>query len=97
MMSGRIEYEIAFLALVCTLSIFLFPAVQGPYSAVHGPVTTLLSMRLGARLRLGILAAAFSVLSTSLRLALVLVRGRDLPDSDLVSASLVTLTNILRC
>jgi hypothetical protein len=97
MISGRIEYEMAFLALVCTLSIFLFPAVQGPYSAVHGPVTTLQSIRLAARLRLSILAAALSILSTSLKLGLVLLGGRDLPDSGLASASLIPLTTILRC
>jgi len=97
MISGRIAYEMAFLALLCTLSIFLFPAVQGPYSAVHGPVTTLQSIRLAARLRLSILAAALSILSTSLKLALVAVRRRDFPDSGPASASLISLSTILRC
>jgi len=97
MISGRIAYELAFLVLLCTLSVFLFPAVQGPYSAVHGPVTTLQSIRLAARLRLAILAAALSVLSSSLKLALILLRGRGLPDSDSASASLFGITTILRC
>jgi len=39
------EYELSVLAILCVLSIFLFPAVQGPYSAVHGPVTALQSVR----------------------------------------------------
>jgi hypothetical protein len=97
MISGRIEYEMAFLALLCTLSIFLFPAVQGPYSAVHGPVTTLQSIRVAARLRLSILAAALSTLSPSLKFALVLLRASDLSDPQFSSASLIPLTTILRC
>jgi hypothetical protein len=95
MISGRIEYEMAFLALLCTLSIFLFPAVQGPYSAVHGPVTTLQSIRLAARLRLSILAAALSVLSPSVKFALVL-RACDLSDPQFSSSS-IPLATILRC
>jgi hypothetical protein len=97
MISGRIEYELAFLALLCTLSIFLFPAVQGPYAAVHGPVTTLQSIRVAARLRLSILAAALSVISGSLKFALVFLRGRHVCHSRIPSASLVSSTTILRC
>jgi hypothetical protein len=97
MISGRVEYEMAFLALLCTLSIFLFPAVQGPYSAVHGPVTTLQSIRLAARLRMSILGAALSILSPSLKFALVLLRACNLHHPDFSSASLIPLTTILRC
>lgn len=39
------EYELAIVVIFCILGIFLFPAVQGPYSAVHGPVTALQSVR----------------------------------------------------
>lgn len=39
------EYELAIVAIFCIMGIFLFPAVQGPYSAVHGPVTALQSVR----------------------------------------------------
>jgi hypothetical protein len=97
MISGRVEYEMAFLALLCTLSIFLFPAVQGPYAAVHGPVTTLQSIRIAARLRLSILAAALRVISRSLKFAPVQLRVRNASDSQLPSNSLVTFTTILRC
>lgn len=31
----------AILAVVCTLAIFLFPAVRGPYAATHGPASSL--------------------------------------------------------
>lgn len=99
MISGRLEFEMAFLALLCTLSIFLFPAVQGPYSAVHGPVTTLQSIRVVARLRLSILAAALTVLSRSLQFALVSLHGEcPFADSEFSAASLgIKLNTTLRC
>jgi hypothetical protein len=97
MISGRLEFEVAFLALLCTLSIFLFPAVQGPYSAVHGPVSTLQSIRAAARLRLAILAAALSVLSNSLRSARVLLRGRDGLVLHFPPSCPGSLNSILRC
>lgn len=31
----------AVLAILCTLAIFLFPAVRGPFPATHGPATSL--------------------------------------------------------
>jgi hypothetical protein len=33
--------HLAILAILCTLAIFLFPAVRGPFSATHGPATSL--------------------------------------------------------
>lgn len=38
-------YEIAIVAMVCVLSIFFAPLAHGPYSAVHGPMTALRSLR----------------------------------------------------
>lgn len=64
MISGRIGSELAVLSVFCVLSIFLFPCVQGPYSAVHGPVTALQAFRAAARLRIGILAAALKAFSS---------------------------------
>jgi hypothetical protein len=52
MISGRTEWALAVLAAFCVLVVFFFPALQGPYPAVHGPVTALLSLRAAARLRL---------------------------------------------
>ncbi len=41
-MSGsRAGSRFAILAVVCTLAIFLFPAVRGPYAATHGPASSL--------------------------------------------------------
>jgi hypothetical protein len=44
-MRHRLGYEIAVLAALCILAIFLFPAVSGPYPIVHGPATALRAMR----------------------------------------------------
>ena len=86
MVSGRFLSEFAFISLLCTLSIFLFPAVHGPYSAVHGPVTALQSMRLATRLRFAILAAALTSLSNYLaylltRVGRLCLRSLDCPFS----------------
>jgi len=51
MAPGRIAYALAVLAVLCVLTVFFFPGMEGPYSAVHGPVTALLSIRAAARLR----------------------------------------------
>jgi len=51
MTPGRIAAALAVLAVFCVLAIFFFPGMEGPYPAVHGPVTALLSLRAAARLR----------------------------------------------
>ena len=54
MQLNRIESALAVIAVVCVLSIFFFPAMRGPYSVVHGPVTALLAARAAAGLRMAI-------------------------------------------
>ncbi|MFZ3343455.1 MAG: hypothetical protein WA609_06070 [Terriglobales bacterium] len=58
MTSGRTGAELAVLAVVCILTIFLFPVGQGPYSAVHGPASALEAARASARLRITIAQSA---------------------------------------
>ena len=58
MTPGRIACALALFAALCILAIFFFPSIEGPYSAVHGPVTTLLSIRAAARSRVIIRAGA---------------------------------------
>jgi hypothetical protein len=48
----------AALVAVCVLSIFFFPAMQGPYSVVHGPASGLLATRAALRLRISIIHSA---------------------------------------
>ena len=55
---SRIGSVLALLAVFCVVAVFLCHAMQGPYSAVHGPVTALLSVRASAGLRLAIVHAA---------------------------------------
>jgi hypothetical protein len=45
MMHRHLGYELALVAIVCTLAVFLFPAVSGPYPIVHGPATALRALR----------------------------------------------------
>jgi hypothetical protein len=66
MTSGRTECAIAVLAVLCVLGIFFFPALQGPYSVVHGPVTALLSIRAAAGLRMAIVRAGLNPVSSFL-------------------------------
>jgi len=58
MIHGRIGCELVMLTVICILTIFLFPAMQGPYSAVNGPVTALQASRAAFRLRRLILQCA---------------------------------------
>jgi hypothetical protein len=61
-MTGRIGDRLAILAVLSILAIFLFPAVQGPYSAVHGPATAMLAAQAALRLRIAMVRAAMSLL-----------------------------------
>ena len=69
MTSGRIEGLLAGIAVLSVLTIFLFPAVQGPYSVVHGPVTALLSVRAAAGLRTAIVRAGLNAVRSCLSFA----------------------------
>ena len=58
----RMGSALAVLAVFCVLAIFFFPAAQGPYPVVHGPVTALLSIRAAATLRWKIVRSGLSAL-----------------------------------
>jgi hypothetical protein len=51
--------------VVCVLAVFLFPSAQGPYSAVHGPVTVMHAARAAAGVRMAVERAALTVFRTS--------------------------------
>jgi len=67
--SARIACALAIVAVLCVLAVFFFPGIEGPYSAVNGPVTALLSVRAASVLRLGIVQAALTILYTLLAFA----------------------------
>ncbi len=51
---------LAVVAVICVLAVFFFPAMEGPYSVVHGPVTALLSARAAAGVRMAIVRAGLN-------------------------------------
>lgn len=57
---GRITTVIALIALVSVMAVFFFPAVQGPYSAVHGPVTVFHAARAAAGFRMTVVRAGLN-------------------------------------
>jgi hypothetical protein len=57
----RFARALALVAVLGVLAVLLFPAIQGPYSAVHGPVTALQSARASAGLRMAIMHAGVSI------------------------------------
>lgn len=97
MTSGRVGVELAVLAIFCVITIFLFPVMQGPYSAVNGPVTALQAARAAARLRLSIVQSALKSLRDSLLLQLAAL----FPVAALVlecrPINLVECDGVLRC
>jgi hypothetical protein len=58
---GRVAMTIAVIALVSVMAVFFFPAVQGPYSAVHGPVTVFHGARAAAGLRMNVVRAGLNL------------------------------------
>ncbi len=97
MVPGRIGCELAVVAVLCVLMIFLFPAIQGPYSVVHGPVTALLAARAAARVRSAIVQAAFGSLGNCLISPLAVLSWIPLAEPDFLSVTLPEGNSILRC
>jgi hypothetical protein len=97
MISGRIGCELAVLAVVCVLTIFLFPALQGPYCVVHGPVTALLAAQAAFRLRMAIAKAALSSTGNCLISPLLLFSWLSFLNIKFRSPRLSESSTILRC
>jgi hypothetical protein len=57
-MTRAILCQLVLLVSVCVLSMFFFPAGQGPYPAVHGPITALQSLQNSTRFLVSFLFAA---------------------------------------
>lgn len=96
MISGRIGDALAALAVVCVLTIFLFPAMQGPYSVVHGPVSALLALRAAGKVRTTIVHAAQRSLG-ALTSPLMVLCGMFIAEPDLYALTLPERSAILRC
>lgn len=66
MIRVQIGWEPAILAVLGVLAIFLFPVVQGPYSAVNGPVTALQAASSANRIKCALAGSAQSFLGNCL-------------------------------
>ena len=95
--SGRIVCKVAVVTVFCVLAIFLCPAVQGPYSAVNGPVTVLQASRAAARLHLAIIQVAVRILGTLRAAPLNFFSWLSLARAEQCSGSLPDCAMILRC
>ena len=67
----RLTFGMALLAIVCVLLVLFFPAVQGPYSAVHGPVTVMHAARSAAGVRMAVARAGLQAVPSHPSNALV--------------------------
>ena len=98
MISGRrIGCEVAVLAVLAVLAIFLFPSVQGPYSVVHGPASALQAARAAVRLRIAIAQSALSSLANAVFSAVVIVSWMSLSNPKFQSIGSPEYSSILRC
>jgi len=71
--------ELSVLVGVCVLAMFFVPAVQGPYSATHGPVTAMQAARAGVRVRITIAQNALNGGGHSPVLPLTILFGLSVP------------------
>ena len=97
MILSRIGWEQAVLAVLCVAALFFFPAMQGPYSAVNGPVTALQSAQAAARVRVGIVRAALSLMGNFQISSLAWVRSATIVCIEPQTPSSVDCGTILRC
>ncbi len=97
MIPGRIGCELAVLAVLCVVTVFLFPSMQGPYSVVHGPATALLAARAAARLQSAIVQAALKSLGSCRLSPLAVLFRTPLSAADFHSFNMPECNAILRC
>jgi len=72
---GRYAAVFALLSVLCVLTLFFFPALQGPYSAVNGPVTAFQSARAAAGVRIAMVQAGLKAVPRVRRDAIVFAPG----------------------
>ena len=97
MISGRTGSNLAVLAVLCVLTVFLFPALQGPYSVVHGPATALQAARTAVRLRVIVAQGAFGPVRNYPVSPLVFFSWISPSKANLRSVGLSGYNTILRC
>ena len=89
---------LAGLALICVMSIFLFPVGSGPFSATHGPATAFRAKRAALLLSLTLLVAAILTVACASLFSLCHVALATLPDASAAQISKPpALTCVLLC
>ena len=98
MISGhRIGCEIAVLAVLSVLAIFLFPGVQGPYSVVHGPASALQAARAAVRLRIAIVQSALTSLANTTSATLIVLSWMSYSNPKFQPIGLPECNSVLSC
>jgi hypothetical protein len=89
---------LAGVALICVMSIFLFPVGNGPFSATHGPATAFRAKRATVLLSLRLFVAAILTVACAWLFRLCPVALATLPDASAARVSkLPALTCVLLC
>jgi hypothetical protein len=97
MISGHNRSKVAVLVVLSVLTIFLFHALEGPYSAVNGPVTALQGARSAARLRVILLHDAVESVGIRPIWLLVVASWAPLSEANFQLISSSEFRTILRC
>lgn len=97
MMPRQIGGKLAVLVAFSIATIFFFPAMQGPYSAVNGPATAFQAARASARLQAAIIHAGLNSLECWRTPFLLQVSGLAVAYPEPNSTSLAVCIAILRC
>jgi hypothetical protein len=84
------------LAVLCTLVVFFCPVSQGPFTAVHGPVTALRAWQSAGIVVSGIVAVAAAVLALPISELLAAVSPVFTEADAPLTLSLVN-SSVLRC
>jgi hypothetical protein len=94
---GRGGCEIGVVAIICVLMVFFFPAMEGPYSAVHGPATAFQAAAAAARVRTGVVRGGFDSLGNWLNSSLTVPYRKSFPNTKVSSGLSPGFGSIFRC
>lgn len=93
----RIALGIGIFAILSVLLVSFCPAVQGPYSAVRGPITTFQAARAAVRLQIAILTILLSLTGMCVGWSLLALSRRPHYYAERHLTSLTNSIIVLRC
>jgi len=97
MTSSLTASELAVLAAIAVVAIFLFPAGQGPYATVHGPATAFRAAYAAVRLRILIAISARSRSGMASRSPLVTATAASAWEQAFRQFQFTACASVLRC